>query len=134
MSPRVIAAVLGAAGGLLLLVSGGLSFLSHESRDLYDVVAVVGYAATVAALVATGYALVAQAPVWLRIIVSIGLPLLLASAWQVVDQALDDQLEGWKGAATTHVLGGVVVLAVALGGLRRSQHDGDQGYAPTHHR
>ena len=31
MRPRLVAAALGAAGGLLLLVAGGLSFLAGES-------------------------------------------------------------------------------------------------------
>jgi hypothetical protein len=133
MSPRLLAAFLGTVGGLLLGAAGGLSFLAHESRDWHGTLAVVGYAVTVAALCVMGYALVTQAPFWLRIIVSIAFPLLAASVWQVVDQAIDDRTDGWKGAASTHALAGVIVLVVGLIGLRRSADRAD-AYAPTHHR
>jgi len=133
MRPRLLAALLGTAGGLTLGAAGGLSFLAHESPDWHHTLAVAGYAVTVAALCVMGYALVTQAPFWLRIIVSVAFPLLTASVWQVVDQAIDDRMDGWKGPATTHVVGGVVVLVVALLGMRGSS-DRTDSYAPTHHR
>jgi hypothetical protein len=133
MSPRLLAAFLGTVGGLLLGAAGGLSFLAHGSPDWHGTLAVAGYVVTVAALCVTGYALVTQAPFWLRIIVSIAFPLLAASVWQVVDQAIDDRTDGWKGAASTHALAGVIVLVVALVGLRRATDRAD-AYAPTHHR
>lgn len=133
MSPRLLAALLGTVGGLLLAVAGGSSFLSRESLDWHGTLAVAGYAVTVAALCVMGYALVARAPFWLRIIVSVAFPLLMASVWQVVDQAIDDRVDGWEAAAGTHLLGGVIVLVVALFGFRRPGRHAD-AYAPTHHR
>jgi len=133
MSPRLLAALLGTVGGLMLGAAGGLSFLAHKSSDWHGTLAVAGYAVTVAALCVMGYALVTQAPFWLRIIVSIAFPLLAASVWQVVDQALDDRMDGWKGPASSHALAGVIVLVVALLGLRGSS-DRTDAYAPTHHR
>jgi hypothetical protein len=133
MSPRLLAALCGLVGGLLLGAAGGLSFLAHESPDWHDTIAVGGYAVTIAALCVMGYALVSHAPFWLRIIVSIAFPLLAASVWQVVDQAIDDRVDGWKGAASTHLLGGVIVLLVALFGFRGTRDRADS-YAPTHHR
>ena len=134
MRPRLLAAALGAAGGLFLLVAGGLSFLAGESAGWHSVIADVGYAATLAALCVTGYALVAQAPAWLRVIVSVAFPLLVASVWQVVVQALDDRLDGWKAPATSHLLGGVIVLLVALVALRRTGTGHRDPYAPGQHR
>ena len=81
MRPRLVAAALGAAGGLLLLVAGGLSFLAGESAGWHGVLADVGYAATVAALCVVGYGLVAQAPVWLRVIVSVTAATNCAEIW-----------------------------------------------------
>jgi hypothetical protein len=132
MTPRLVAAALGGAGGLLLLVAGGLSFLAHDSSGWHGVVAGLGYAATVAALCVVGYGLVAQAPVWLRVIVSVAFPLLIASVWQVVAQAIEDGVDGWKGPATSYLLGGLIVLAVALVAFRRSDADSSGHYAPTH--
>ena len=134
MSPRLLAALLGALGGLLLGAAGGLSFLAREALDWHGTIAVAGYAVVVAALCVMGYALVAHAPVWLRIIVSVAFPLLIASVWQVVDQAIDDRVDGWKAAATTRLLGAVIVLVAALLGLRRSGSDRSDSYEPTHHR
>jgi hypothetical protein len=134
MSPRLLAASLGLVGGLLLGAAGGLSFLAHESRDWHGALAAAGYAALVAALCVMGYTVVAHAPVWLRIIVSVAYPLLVASVWQVVDQAIDDRVDGWKGPATTHLLGGAIVLVVALIGLRRPEAERTGSYEPTHHR
>jgi hypothetical protein len=132
MTPRVLAALLAAVGGLLLGVAGGLSFLARESNGLYDGLAVAGYAVTLGALVVMGYGLVAHAPVWLRLIVSVAYPLLIASVWQVVDQTFDDRVDGWKAAASTHLLGGVIVLTAALLGFRRPAGDHEDRYEPTH--
>ena len=134
MTPRLLAATAGALGGLLLAAAGGLAFLAHQAHAWHGVLAVAGYALTLAALCLTGYALVVHAPVWLRLVVSVAFPLLAASVWQVVDQAVDDRVEGWKAAATTHLLAGVVVLVASLFGLRRRADDPADAYAPTHHR
>ena len=133
MTPRAMAVLLGALGGVLLAAAGGLAFLAHESRDLHGALAVAGYAAALAAICVLGYALVAHAPVWLRLIVSVAFPLLAASVWQVVDQAVDDRVDGWKAAATTHLAGGVVLLVAVLVGVRLTR-DSEDTYAPTHHR
>jgi hypothetical protein len=134
MTRRLLAAAAGALGGLLLAAAGGLSFLAHRSQAWHGALAVAGYALTLAALCLLGYALVARAPGWLRLVVSVAFPLLAASVWQVVDQAVDDRVEGWKAAATTHLLAGVVVLVAALIGLRRTADDESGAYAPTHQR
>jgi len=132
MTPRLLAATAGALGGLLLAGAGGLSFLAHDARGWHGTFAVAGYALTLAALFRVGYALVAHAPVWLRLIVSVALPLLMASVWQVVDQAIHDRVDGWKGAATVHLLAGVIGLVAALVAFRRTASDHDHGYEPTH--
>lgn len=135
MSPRLLAASVGAVAGLLLVAAGGLPFLGDDARDWHGVLAVVGYAAALAALCVMGYGIVAHAPVWLRVIVSVAFPLLAASVWQVVDQVIDDRLDDWKGPACTHLVGGVILLAAALVALRRGRAGEDDGsYAPTHHR
>lgn len=134
MSTRLPAALLGALGGLLLTAGGGLPFLYHDASGWHGWLATAGYAAAVAALVVVGYGMVASAPVWLRIIVSVAMPLLLASVWQVVDQAIDERVNGWKGPATVHLVAGVVVIVAALVEFRRTGRDRDTAYAPSHHR
>lgn len=134
MTPRFVAAALGGVGGLLLAVAGVLAFLAREEAGWHGVLAAVGYVATVAALLVVGYGLVSRAPVWLRAIVSVAFPLLIASVWQVVVQAIDDGVDGWKAPATSHLLGGVIVLAVSLFALRQPLGERPDSYAPTHHR
>lgn len=132
MSPRLLAALLGSLGGLLLGAAGGLSFLARESPDWHGTLAIAGYAATLLALVVVGYGLVASAPVWLRIIVSVAFPLLMASVWQVVDQAVDDRVDSWKGPASVHLAAAALVLVVALLGFRRPPREEAPGYKPSH--
>lgn len=132
MSPRLLAALLGTLGGLVLCVAGVLAFVAGETVDWHDALGIVGYAATLAALCLIGYGIVASAPVWLRLIVSVAFPLLVASIWQVVDQTVVDEVGGWKGSATVHLAAGAIVLVTALVALRRSTHDGADSYAPTH--
>ena len=132
MSPRLLAALLGSLGGLLLGAAGGLSFLARESPDWHGTLAIAGYAVTLLTLVVVGYGLVASAPVWLRIIVSVAFPLLIASVWQVVDQAVDDRVDGWKGPASVHLAAAAIVLGVALFGFRRRPGAQAHGYEPTH--
>lgn len=132
MSPRLLAALLATIGGLLLGAAGGLSYLARESPDWHGTLALAGYAVTLLALVVVGYGLVASAPVWLRIIVSVAFPLLMASVWQVVDQAVDDRVGGWKAAASVHLMAAVIVLVGALVGFRRRPGSQPHGYEPTH--
>ena len=134
MTPRTLAAALGLVGGVLLAGAGGLSFLAHRSSGWHGTIAVSGYAALLAALCLFGYGLVVRAPVWLRIIVPVAVPLLLASVWQVVDQAVDDGTDGWKGAAATHLLAGVLALVAAVVARRRTAPDRAEEHVPTHHR
>ena len=132
MTPKLLAALLGGIGGLILGAAGGLSFLARESLDWHGTLTFTGYAVTVAALLVTGYGLVASAPVWLRTIVSVAFPLFIASVWQVIDQAIDDRIHGWKGPASVHLLAGVIVMAIALLGFRRLAGGGNRGYQPSH--
>jgi hypothetical protein len=134
MSSRLLVVALGVVAGLLLVVAGGVPFLQHASHDWEGLLADAGYLLALAALCAMGYRTVARAPVWLRIIVSIAFPLLAASVWEVVDQAIDDNIDGWKGPASVHLLAGVILLAVGLLGLRRPATEDDRGSGPKHHR
>jgi hypothetical protein len=134
MSSRLLAVALGVIAGLLLVVAGGVPFLRHASHDWEGLLADAGYLLALAALCAMGYRTVARAPVWLRIIVSIAFPLLAASVWEVVDQAIDDNIDGWKGPASVHLLAGVILLAVGLLSLRRPTVEDDGRSSPKHHR
>jgi hypothetical protein len=131
MRTRLGAAVLGILAGALLIAGGGLAFLDHEEADWHRLIAVGGYAVAVGALLLLGYGLVGTAPVWLRLIVSVGLPLLAVSVWQVVAEAIDQRIDGWRGPATIHLSAGVVVGVFGLLAAR-GQGDRDRGYRPTH--
>jgi hypothetical protein len=80
-----------------------------------------------------GYGLAPNAPVWLRLVVGVGLPALGISVWQVLDQAIHDAGSGWQANATSWMLAGLLVLAIALvTGRTATQSHGVHGYRPTH--
>jgi len=133
MSTRLGAAVLGVLGGLLLAAGGGLSFLSGQEPEWHRLLAVAGYTIAVWSLVLLGYGLAPQAPVWLRLLVAVAVPLLGITVWQVIDQAIHDAGDGWRANAASWVLAGAVVFVVAVLTGRTATHEqGAHGYRPTH--
>ena len=133
MSTRLGAAVLGALGGVLLAAGGGLSYLTGQEPEWHRLLAVAGYTIALWALVLLGYGVAPRAPVWLRLVVAMAVPVLGASVWQVVDQAIHDAGSGWRADAASWALAGVAALVVAaLTARTATQEHGLHGYRPTH--
>jgi len=133
MSTRLGAAVLGALGGILLAASGGLSYLAGQEPESFRLLAVAGYTIALWALVLVGYGVAPRAPVWLRLVVAVAVPVLGASVWQVVDQAIHDAGNGWRANAASWVLAGILVLLLAVLTGRTATHQaGVHGYQATH--
>lgn len=130
MRTRLGAAVLGLLAGLMLTAGGGLAFLAREQSEGHRLVSVAGYAVALGALLLVGYGLAGTAPVWLRLIVCAGLPLLTASVWQVVADEIDRRAEGWHGPATAHLSAGLILLAAGLV-LARGSLDEEYVHQPT---
>lgn len=133
MRTRLGAAVLGILAGVLLCTGGGFAFLAREEAEWQRLVAVGGYAVGAGALLLVGYGLAASAPVWLRLIVSVGLPLLAASVWQLVADEIDRRVDGWRGPASIHLAAGLLLLLFGLFSAR-GVGESERGYQPTHHR
>jgi hypothetical protein len=114
MRARLGAAVLGVLAGLMLGAGGGLAFLAHGQEEWHRLLSIAGYGVAVGALAVLGYSLAATAPVWLRLIVSVGFPLLAATVWQVVAEETDRRVDGWKAPASEHLAAGLVLLVVGL--------------------
>lgn len=131
MRTRLGSAVLAVLAGLLLCAAGGLTLLAGSEADWHRLIAVGGYGVAVGALLVAGYGLAATAPVWLRVIVSVGLPLLAVSVWQAVTDAIDRHAGGWHGPATAHLAAGVLLLVFGLVESRRAAAV-SSGYQPTH--
>src|SRR5215208_7193812 len=110
MSTRLGAAVLGALGGLMLAAGGGLSYIAGQEPEWHRLLAIAGYTVAVWALVLFGYGIVPHAPVWLRLLVSIAVPVLGFSVWQAVDQAIHDAGSGWQANAASWLLAGLLAL------------------------
>jgi hypothetical protein len=133
MSTRLGAAVLGALGGILLAAGGGLSYVAGQEPEWHRLLAVAGYTVAVWALILLGYGVAPRAPVWLRLVVAVAVPVLGASVWQVVDQAIHDAGSGWQANAASWVLAGILILVIAaLTGRTATHHHGVHGYQPTH--
>lgn len=129
MRTRLGAAVLGVLAGLLLVVGGGMSFLDERQQEWHRLTSIGGYAVAVGALALLGYGLVATAPVWLRLVVSAGFPLLGWAVWQTVTDALEGRLDGWRAPATAHVSAGVLLVVSGLYVARRAERS---AYRPAH--
>ena len=129
MRTRLGAAVLGVLAGLLLSVGGGMAFLDEGQREWHRLISIGGYSVAVAALALLGYGLVATAPVWLRLIVSAGLPLLGLAVWQTVADAFEGRLDGWKAPASTHLSAGVLLVVLGLLLARGAER---RTYRPSH--
>jgi hypothetical protein len=115
MTPSRIASVTAMVGGLcwlarFVLVSAGIGVGSGLPGLLHW----GGTALLVVALLASGYALVATAPVWLRLVVSVAETLLVLAVWQVVEAGLGS-------ARLASLVGGVLALAAGAFGLVRAR-------------
>ncbi|MBO9521783.1 MAG: hypothetical protein J7518_09620 [Nocardioidaceae bacterium] len=131
MHTRLGAAVLGLLAGLMLTAGGGLSFLAGERSDWYRLLAVAGYAVALGALLLVGYGLAGTAPVWLRLVVSAGLPLLAFSVWQLVADEIDRRADTWRGPASAYLAAGLLMLLLGLLMARRAAPE-EGRYQPTH--
>jgi hypothetical protein len=98
-----MAAVLGGVGWIVAAY-GGWGGTADDNVAYY-----LGMVALGAALAALGYALVATAPMWLRVVVALATPALGYMVWITVEQALD--------AHDYLTVGGAGVVMVVAGGL-----------------
>lgn len=94
----------------------------RTDSGLVRVLFVAGLVVLFVALAAAGYTLVERAPVWLRAVVAIATPLLVLMIWQLVDQAVEDDISAFAG--------GVVALVLGAWGLRRRSSGGDSDPPP----
>lgn len=114
MDPRRIASFGALLGGLTWLAEAVLIWVNGGDRTdsgLVRVLFIAGLVVLFVALAAAGYTLVEKAPVWLRAVVAIATPLLVVMIWQLVDQAVEDDISA--------LAGGVVALVLGAWGLRR---------------
>ncbi len=124
MTVSRVGAVAAVLGGLLWIVAGALGWGDDAlNQGLY----VAGLALLVAAFAALGYALVATAPVWLRVVVTIATPALGLMVWLI----LRDSVPSEYVAAVT---GGVLLLVgggIALGRSRSSAPESPEPPPPA---
>ncbi|MDP3891689.1 hypothetical protein [Nocardioides sp.] len=134
MSPRVIASLLGLAGGAAWVV-GFLLERGGTARDEVSVQALswTGLCLLAVAAFAAGVALVRTAPVWLRLIVGLGVPLLVWAVVETVRQSAGDAVtEGIVGV----LVFGLSLLTLARAGARPRSRDasGRPGRRASSHR
>lgn len=124
MEPRRIASTAAVLGGLVWLASVVLVWMSDDRSTEGGAVGglfFVGLAALAVALAAGGYTLVETAPVWLRAVVSVAVPLLVFMVWILAGQAIEAlyTTEGWIREEADVALGGAVAIALGLWGFTR---------------
>lgn len=110
MSVSRLGSVAAVLGGVAWIVAAVLAWGEGEpSGALHD----AGFALLVVALAALGYALVATAPVWLRVLVAAATPALGTMVWLIVEGVI---AQAYVAAA----IGGVLLLLGGGIGLTRS--------------
>jgi hypothetical protein len=109
MNASRLASFLATVAGLLWIVAGVAGWGTDAEGKLY----LLGLGAFVLAMAATGYALVARAPVWLRAIVTIATPALGYMVWVTVRAAFSAGYLPVLGAGVLLVVGGAIGLTQA---------------------
>lgn len=122
MNPRIIASVAAVVGGLGWVTRAVLATVG-AGADLAGYAYLGGLVALVVSLAAAGYLLAEKAPVWLRAVVAIGVPLLVLAVWQAVQGGVRAVApsEGWLRDEAAVLAGGVLAVLLGLVGLRRAR-------------
>lgn len=110
MRVRTVSSSLGLVGGLLWVVGAVLGWGDDPVADTADLLWLVGFGLLVLTGGLAGYALVATAPLWLRVVVTVCSAALVG----VVATSLAPDLEI---ASTPLLVAGAVVLLGSLAGL-----------------
>jgi hypothetical protein len=116
------AAVAAVLGGLVWIVAAVVDW----GQDVNPVVSTVGLVWFLLALAGVGYSLVAQAPVWLRAVVTVATPLLGYGIWFTVVDAFAD-------SALPVLVSGLVLLALGAVALVRGR-EAPPADSPVHGR
>jgi hypothetical protein len=112
MAPRRIGSFAALLGGVVWLVAAVLEWGAEPNQNLY----LTGLALMMLALAATGYALVATAPLWLRVVVTLATAALGLMVWLIVRDSAADHIA---------LLGGGIALLLGAGlALSRGRETG----------
>jgi hypothetical protein len=126
MTSRRVASVAGVIAGVGWLAKAALIWANggqNTGGGLMGVVFLAGLIGVVVALGAAGYALVRTAPLWLRAVVTVAVPLLVMMVWQLLDQAIKAVYtdEGWLRGELSIILAALTAVAAGTWGLARQQ-------------
>jgi hypothetical protein len=106
MAPRRIGSIAALLGGVVWIVAAVLAWGAEPHRALYY----AGLALMLLALAATGYALVATAPVWLRLVVTAATAALGLMIWLIVRDVAADHIALLEGGLA-QLLGAGIALS-----------------------
>lgn len=122
---RTLAGLAGVLGGLLWLVRLGLDLAGALEGDVSPVLLWSGAALLVVAVLEIGLGLVARAPVWLRVVVAVGVVALAASLVAV--------LHGGGDGVTVDGALGLVAVVVCARRLRTQRRRARSAPTPGRH-
>ena len=137
MTASRIASIAALIGGACWLTKVGLIWANggtNTDDGLVGVTFFLGLAGLVIALAAAGYALVATAPIWLRGVVSVALPVMVTMVWQLVDDLIKAIYteDNWLQDELNIILAAVIAVALGLWKVRRRSPGGSD--EPRHTR
>lgn len=135
MDPRRIASTAAVLGGLAWLARVVLVWMSVDQTGDAGVPGALfwaGLAALALGLAAGGYTLVETAPLWLRGVVTIAVPLLVFMIWVLLGQAIDAvyTADDWLREELDVAVAGVIALLLGVWGFTRRGPGREQSDPP----
>jgi hypothetical protein len=131
MDPRRIASIAAVLGGIGWLAKVGLIWLGGGDTDsgLVTILGVAGWALFALALAAAGYTLVEKAPVWLRAVVAVAMPLLVLMVWVLLDQGIKAVYPGesWLRDEVSVLVAAVIAIGLGFWGFGRHRPESSAG-------
>jgi hypothetical protein len=121
MKPGRLASVFAVPAGIVLAVAAELVLGQREVAGSAVVVTTVGAVLAGCALAELGHSLVPAAPVWLRLVSSVGTLLLVAAVWQVIIDGLQSAIGGYEGDAVARAVPAIGFFVVGMVGLYRTR-------------
>jgi hypothetical protein len=107
--------------GIAFAVAAELVLGQRGVASSATVVTTIGAVLAGCALAELGHCLVPTAPVWLRLVSSVGTVVLVAAVWQVITDGLQSAINGYEGDAVVRAVPAIVFFVVGMVGLYRTR-------------
>jgi hypothetical protein len=107
--------------GIVFAVATELVLGQRDVATSAAVATTIGAVLAGCALAELGNSLVPTAPVWLRLVSSVGTLVLVAAVWQVITDGLQSAIDGYEGEAVARAVPAIAFFVLGMVGLYRTR-------------